>query len=81
LAQVDTSRIAPESGETPAERVSTRALPGAAFLTQLIAEYEHLPPQRTRRRAPMAEVLRIYDAGDRIADRRLPPGYRKSIEA
>jgi hypothetical protein len=49
-----------------------------AFLSQLIAERHHLAPQRAKRRAPVGDVLRTYDAGGRISDRRLPPGYRMS---
>lgn len=58
-----------------------RGAPQAAFLSQLIAERHHLATQRARRQAPVAEVLRTYDAGGRIAVRRLPPGYRMAIDA
>jgi len=58
-----------------------RGAPRAAFLSQLIAEKHHLAPQRARRQAPVADVLRTYDAGGKIAVRRLPPGYRMSIDA
>ncbi|HVY51092.1 MAG TPA: hypothetical protein VHA07_05970 [Devosia sp.] len=47
-----------------------------AFLSQLIAERHHLATQRVKRRAPVAEVLRTYDAGGRLSVRRMPPGYR-----
>ena len=60
---------------------ANRGGPKAAFLSQLIAERHHLAPQRARRRAPVAEVLRTYDAGGRMAIRRLPPGYRLWVEA
>ncbi|HEX4296696.1 MAG TPA: hypothetical protein VHZ56_01615 [Devosia sp.] len=52
----------------------------ATFLSQLIAERDHLAPQRARRRAPVGEALRSYAVGGRIAVRRLPPGYRMSID-
>ena len=58
-----------------------RGAPKAAFVSQLIAERHHMSTQRARRRAPIGEVLETYDAGGRIAIRRLPPGYRLSIYA
>lgn len=63
----------------PRERLHVIAAPGASFLSQLLAAHHHLPPQRARRRAPMGEALRAYDDGARMADRRLPPGYRKTL--
>ena len=60
---------------------SYRGTPKAAFLSQLIAERHHLSTQRTKRQAPVGEALRTYDAGGKIAVRRLPPGYRMSIDA
>jgi hypothetical protein len=69
-------------GGTPTPRDHLRlahAAPHADFISQLIAERQHLPPQRARRRAPMGEALAAYASGARIADRRIPPGYRKTI--
>ena len=60
---------------------SYRGAPKAAFLSQLIAERHHLATQRARRQASVAEVLRTYDAGGKIAVRRLPAGYRMDIDA
>ena len=60
---------------------SWRGAPKAAFLSQLIAEKHHLATQRARRQAPVADALRTYDAGGKISIRRLPPGYRMSIDA
>lgn len=66
----------------PRRRLNPRGgVPKAAFLSQLIAEHYHLEPQRTRRQAPLATALRTYDAGERIALRRLPAGYRMSLDA
>jgi hypothetical protein len=59
---------------------SWRGTPKAAFLSQLIAERHHLATQRVKRQAPVAEVLRTYDAGGRIAVRRMPPGYRVRLD-
>ncbi len=58
-----------------------RGAPKAAFLSQLIAERHHMSTQRARRQAPVGVALRTYDAGGRIAVRRLPPGYRLKIDA
>jgi len=52
---------------------------GAAFISQLIAEREHLPPQRERRRAPVATALDRYEATEQQVVPRMPPGYRKSL--
>ena len=60
---------------------SYRGAPKAAFLSQLIAERHHLATQRAKRQAPVGEALRTYDAGGKIAVRRLPPGYRMSSDA
>lgn len=58
-----------------------RPAPAAAFLSQLIAERQHLAAQRLRRRAPLEEALDAYAAGGRIDIRRLPAGFRRSIVA
>lgn len=71
--------VAPSNAGTPFSNY--RGAPKAAFLSQLIAERHHLATQRARRRAPVAEALRTYDAGGKIAVRRLPPGYRMSVNA
>jgi hypothetical protein len=55
--------------------------PAAAFLSQLIAEREHLPPQRERRRAPVSAALLSYRGAAILTPPRLPPGYRKSLVA
>ncbi|MHB1103059.1 MAG: hypothetical protein ACYC0C_09885 [Devosia sp.] len=58
-----------------------RAVPKAAFLSQLIAERHHLPPQRARRRAPIAQAVDAYRIGGGIATIRMPAGYRKTVVA
>ena len=67
--------------DRPARRVNPRGQPKSAFLSQLIAEHYHMAPQRIRRQAPVADALRSYDAGERIAVRRLPAGYRMKFDA
>ena len=56
-----------------------RLAPRAAFLSQLIAERQHLAPQRQRRQLPPLQAVDAYAAGAGIAVRRLPPGYRRTI--
>lgn len=59
---------------------SGRGTPRAAFLSQLIAERHHMATQRARRQAPVAMALSTYDATGKIAIRRLPPGYRMTLD-
>ncbi|HEV7275628.1 MAG TPA: hypothetical protein VGN80_05025 [Devosiaceae bacterium] len=56
-----------------------RLAPRAAFLSQLIAERQHLAPQRPRRQLPPLQAVDAYAAGSSITVRRLPPGYRTTI--
>lgn len=58
----------------------SRAAPRAGFISQLIAERDHLPIQRAKRQAPIADALQTYDAGGHLSDRRLPPGYRMNVK-
>lgn len=55
--------------------------PGADFLSQLIAERQHLPPQRARRRAPIAQAVAAYRIGGNATLVRMPAGYRTTIVA
>lgn len=55
--------------------------PVAAFLSQLIAERDHLPPQRQRRRAPLPVAVASYATTAARAVPRLPPGYRRTLIA
>jgi hypothetical protein len=55
--------------------------PAATFLSQLIAERDHMAPQRSRRRAPVATALLSYHGTAILTPPRLPPGYRKSLLA
>jgi hypothetical protein len=58
-----------------------RTDPDAGFLSQLIAERNHLPVQRPRRRVPLVDAIVAYDAGERRDARRLPQGFFRSAEA
>ncbi|HWV20531.1 MAG TPA: hypothetical protein VN036_05855 [Devosia sp.] len=53
--------------------------PTAAFVSQLIAAREHLPPQRERRTASVDRAVGAYRQGAGIAVRRMPEGYRKTV--
>jgi hypothetical protein len=52
-----------------------RNVPAAAFISQLIAEHQHLAPQRANWRAPADVAQSAYDRGLHISDRRLPAGW------
>jgi len=69
--------------EPPRERlrVALAYAPSADFVSQLIAERQHLPTQRDLRRVPIAEAVDAYTAGAERAVLRLPAGYRKSLKA
>jgi hypothetical protein len=62
-----------------AARPASRCIADAPFLSQLIAERQHLAPQRARRRAGVAEAVHAYSTGKAMSVRRLPQGYRKSM--
>lgn len=82
MRQIETPRAGlPVAADSRSRQTQSRAATPVAFLSQLIAERHHFAPQRAKRRAPVADVLRSYDAGGRISDRRLPPGYRMTVEA
>lgn len=55
--------------------------PGADFLSQLIAERQHLAPQRAKRRAPIAQAVDAYRIGGNATVLRMPAGYRTTIVA
>ncbi|MEO6013447.1 MAG: hypothetical protein ABIQ30_07690 [Devosia sp.] len=82
MSQIETSyRIVPTASGTASRFSAYRGSPKAGFLSQLIAERHHLSLQRTKRQAPIAEVLRTYDEGGKLKVLRMPPGYRTNIEA
>jgi hypothetical protein len=82
VSQIETTyRTLPAAPGGGSRFSSYRGSPKTEFLSQLIAERHHLAAQRAKRQAPIAEVLRTYDAGGKIAVRRLPPGSRTDIEA
>jgi hypothetical protein len=66
---------------TPRERLRLThpAAPSADFISQLIAEDQHLPPQRQRRRAAVGDAVDAYATVSRSAVRRMPAGYRTTM--
>ena len=67
--------------EPPRERLrfAHPAAPSADFISQLIAEDQHLPPQRQRRRASVGVAVDAYASVSQSAVRRMPAGYRKTM--
>ena len=55
--------------------------PTAAFVSQLIAARDHLPPQRERRTASVDRAVGAYRQGAGVAVKRMPEGYRKTVVA
>ncbi len=51
--------------------------PSADFISQLIAERDELPLANDN----MGTAVGAYEAGSRIAVRRMPAGYRKTVVA
>lgn len=58
-----------------------RLAPSAAFVSQLIAARDRLPPQRERRTASVDRALGAYRQGAGMAIKRMPEGYRKTVLA
>ncbi|MCW5722355.1 MAG: hypothetical protein KIS86_14545 [Devosia sp.] len=58
-----------------------RSAPSAAFVSQLLAARDRLPPQRERRTASVERALGAYAQGSTIAQRRMPQGFRKMVMA
>lgn len=58
-----------------------RSAAGAAFVSQLLAARAHVPAQRARRRGTAEGAIGAYGSTARLAERRMPPGYRKTVLA
>lgn len=66
--------------DAPRERLMLVQTPAQSdFVSQLIAERQHFPPHRERRRAPYEQAVDTYANGSKITVRRMPAGYRKTI--
>lgn len=53
----------------------------AAFVSQLLAARNNLPPQRVRRRNTTEVAIGAYSVGSKMAIKRMPLGFRTSIVA
>lgn len=58
-----------------------RIQPGAAFVSQLLAARDNMPPQRARRRSTPQGATTAYAEAARVAVKRMPIGYRKTVVA
>jgi hypothetical protein len=82
MPQIETTyRSVPVASSRGARFSSFRATPKPEFLSQLIAEREHLAVQRVKRQATPLEVLRTYDKGGKLKVMRMPPGFGLDLTA
>lgn len=82
MRQIETSyRAMPVAAGSGARFSSTRRERDPEFLSQLLDQSQSLSAQRLRRQATPHEVLRVYDAGGRMAIKRFPPGSRYDRDA
>jgi len=58
-----------------------RSQTGAAFVSQLLAARANLPTQRLRRRGSSEGAIGAYADGAKVAVKRMPAGFRKSVMA
>lgn len=66
--------------DVPRERLVAIQTPAHAdFVSQLLADRQHLTPQRERRRAQVGQAVDAYANGSKISVRRMPAGYRRTI--
>lgn len=56
-----------------------RSQTGAAFVSQLLAARANLQPQRQRRRTSAEGAVGAYADGAKVAVKRMPAGYRKTV--
>jgi hypothetical protein len=58
-----------------------RSQTGAAFISQLLTGRAQLGQQRPRQRPPLEGAIGVYAGRARATQRRMPPGYRRSLLA
>lgn len=80
MTQPSTTLVATTARYIP-RRATFAATPDAGFLSQLIAERDHLPAQRPRRQAPVSTAIAAYHDGEQRDARRVPQGFFRSAEA
>lgn len=67
--------------EPPRQRL-VASLPNpfqSGFVSQIIAERQHLPPQRQIYRASFDVAVQCYAEGAQKAVKRIPAGYRRTL--
>lgn len=80
MPQIETTyRTIAAAPKAAGSRFASGRSPHPEFLSQLLSGRETLAAQRNARQATQMEVLRTYDAGGRLAIRRMPPGYRTDL--
>lgn len=83
MAEVETKLVGlpvPLEARRPRPSLLRNATP-AAFVSQLLAARNQLPPQRSRRRGSSEGAIGAYADGAKVAIKRMPMGYRTSITA
>lgn len=83
MADIETKPVAlpmPLEARQPRPSLLRNETP-AAFVSQLLAARNQLPPQRSRRRGTSEGAIGAYADGARVAVKRMPMGYRTSITA
>ncbi len=65
-------------GPAPTRPSLIQSMPTAAFVSQLLAARERLILNGTGHRDDTAGAVGAYDRGARMAERRMPLGYRKT---
>lgn len=67
-------------GTASARPSLARSAPTAAFVSQLIAARDRMATQRPCRQNTPEAATSAYKSGARIAERRMPAGFRTTIE-
>lgn len=60
-------------------RTFSRTAPSADFVSQIIAEHQHLGWHDTPVGAPADSAVTAYEKSARMAVRRMPAGYRTTV--
>jgi hypothetical protein len=68
-------------GDASSRPPLSRSAPNPEFISQLIAARDRMATQRLRRRDTPEAAASAYRHGARIAELRMPAGYRKTVVA
>lgn len=75
----DTRENGPAERRSGDRRTFSRIAPSADFISQIIAEHQHLGFHDTPVGAPADSAVTAYEKGARMAVRRMPAGYRTTV--